>query len=130
MNGNGPPFPEISHWPTSASSAELKEDVSSIADQIKRQDLFWVNRHNNIVYEEMGPTENETSIWETFQKWNWKLDYPAIKENEMGFGEPNPPLVPLKIIDDRVELLESTAFFEVDSATSAPTIASPKSVEQ
>jgi len=122
MKGNGRP-PENCPWPTPASSVELKEDVSSIADQIKRQDVLFDNDHKNLDDEGKGIPANGTNIWETFQKWNWQLDYPAKKENAMRLGEPNPSLVPLKIIDDRVQLLESTAACEVDSATSPLTIA-------
>jgi len=99
-------------WPTGAPANETKKVECTIADQIKRQDLDWVNRKAHMENDQSQCSKTGTSIWGTFQKWNWDLDFPAKKESAIHSGEPNPSLVPLKIIDDRVKFLESTALFE------------------
>jgi len=90
---------------------ETKKDECTIADQIKLQNLDFLNQKVRVENQQSPSTKTGTSIWVTFQKWNWDLDFPGKKDSTIHSGEPNPSLVPLKIIDDRVKFLESTALF-------------------
>jgi len=113
MKETGSPEFEKCDLPIGAPVIKNKEDVCTIADQIKLQDLFWTNRQVHTENDQKRCTENETSIWWTFQNWSWDLDYPAKEESAIRSGETNPSIVPLKIIDDRVKFLERSALFEV-----------------
>jgi len=112
MKGKGFSESVKCNWLTGAPANETKKVECTIADQIKRQDLDWVNQKVDMENDQSQCSKTGTSIWGTFQKWNWDLDFPAKKESAIHSGEPNPSLVPLKIIDDRVKFLESTALFE------------------
>lgn len=98
MKGKG--FAESVKYDRAAEApvTEAKNDECTIMDQIKAQDFFWVNRKVHVENVHSHSTQTGTSLWGSFQKWNWNLDFP----------DKNPSHVPLKIIDDRVKFLEST----------------------
>jgi len=89
-----------------AECLKFEEKTCTTTEQIEQQDSTFL-----IVDRSLGSCEKspKINIWKTFEKWNWKLDFPAktYTESQVKKSEVSPACVPLKIIEDRVVHFET-----------------------
>jgi len=100
---------------SSQASSQLNERKYTTAYQIQRPDFFWCNQNQSAMSDDAPISEkSKANIWKPFKKWNWKQEYLGGKRfaTYINKKKVNPSLVPLKIIDDREELLEPSILKE------------------